>query len=161
MYNSMGGFREDAARHPSRASAQARWLARALRTRSAGPQNAMHVRGSTPHCCDPVFSVIAVGEVTFVGGEITMHCRATLGGAVTSLAALLRRSPAPHDGLQLLSRWTESHTTAYAMQIGCRAATSCAVLKLSMLVMPDLVCADSVRSCELVRDEFEHVRCIL
>ena len=47
------------------------------------------------------------------------------------------------------------------MQIGCRAATSCAVLKLSMLVMPDLVCADSVRSCELVRDEFEHVRCIL
>ena len=38
---------------------------------------------------------------------------------------------------------------------------SCAVLMLSMLVMPDLVCADSVRSCELVRDEFEHVCCIM
>ena len=44
----MGGFREDAARHPSRASAQATG-SRARCTRSAGPQNAMHARGSTPH----------------------------------------------------------------------------------------------------------------
>ena len=44
----MGGFKEDAARHPSRASAQATG-SRARCTRSAGPQNAMHARGSTPH----------------------------------------------------------------------------------------------------------------
>ena len=44
----MGGFREDAARPPSRASAQATG-SRARCTRSAGPQNAMHARGSTPH----------------------------------------------------------------------------------------------------------------
>ena len=44
----MGGFREDAARHPSRASAQAAG-SHARCTRSAGPQNAMHARGSTPH----------------------------------------------------------------------------------------------------------------
>ena len=40
---------------------------------------------------------------------------ASLGGAVASLAALLRRSPAPHEGLQLLSRWADLNRFA------CRA----------------------------------------
>ena len=31
------------------------------------------------------------------------RCRSRLGGAAASLAALLQRSLAPHDGLQLLS----------------------------------------------------------
>ena len=48
----MGGFREDAARHPSRASAQATG-SRARCTRSAGPQNAMHARGSSQYTTGP------------------------------------------------------------------------------------------------------------
>ena len=35
---------------------------------------------------------------------MAMRCRSPLGGAAASVAALLRRALAPHDGLQLLSR---------------------------------------------------------
>ena len=34
---------------------------------------------------------------------MAVSCLASLGGAATSLATLLQRSLAPHDGLQLLS----------------------------------------------------------
>ena len=34
---------------------------------------------------------------------MAVFCLASLGGAATSLATLLQRSLAPHDGLQLLS----------------------------------------------------------
>ena len=53
------------------------------------------------------------------------RCRSRLGGAAASLAALLQRSLAPHDGLhlQLLSQWAALHgTVAHAVQI---AAQSC------------------------------------
>ena len=54
---------------------------------------------------------------------MAMRCRSPLGGAAASLAALLRRSLAPHDGLQLLSQWAALHgTVAHAVQI---AAQSC------------------------------------
>ena len=76
---------------------------------------------------------------------MAMRCRSPLGGAAASLAALLRRSLAPHDGLQLLSRWAALHGCARRCRLLHRAAASCAVLMLSMLVMPDLGCADSGR----------------
>ena len=40
------------------------------------------------------------------------RCRSRLGGAAASLAALLQRSLAPHDGLQLLSQWVALHGCA-------------------------------------------------
>ena len=40
------------------------------------------------------------------------RCRSRLGGAAASLAALLQRSLAPHDGLQLLSQWAALHSCA-------------------------------------------------
>ena len=43
---------------------------------------------------------------------MAMRCRSRLGGAAASLAALLQRSLAPHDGLQLLSQWVALHGCA-------------------------------------------------